>query len=903
MTPRVDQPVAGRRLRRRPLGTFFIGLMWLAGMIMTAYLAFGYWLLPHLIQSQGVALVNQYLAGRLAVHHVAVDPFGFELQLQGLEVRDEYGDLVASATDLVVDLVPRALWAREIRFERIHLIGPWLNVIREEGGGINLARLFDAEVLGAPASDVPATASYRLKVDELAVINGTAMLTDNRDLTPAIVNLLPISFTLRDLTTASAGLGSNVLRIGFADGGTLSWQGSVGLRPLRAEGQLRISNLSTVLPWRFLRDELAIAEPRGRLELAARYRFDWQNAQPALTVSDLEANLSGLALQRQGAPQPFLQIARASLRDGQYRLAGHVFSAAELRVAGASVNALWRDGQFDWQTLIVRDPARTRYAPNSQPIQPFLLSIERIDLSDVGLTLEDQDRPQPLRFAVDGLDGACRFQAQRTADREEMRIHGLQLSATGVGLRQQDASEALLTLNRVHLNQGEIDLLEPRIELPEVTLQGGRALLELRAPGGSNWRAAEPSLGVINGARTANIDIGQVRIVDAQFAFKDARRQPAFASKLHALNGSISGLSTRAIGTAEVALSGQIGDSGTLAIQGRVDPLDLTRGSVLAMNYQNIDMASLTPYSTELTGYEIKAGKLSIDLTQQLDGQQLTGDHRILVEGLVLGDQVDSPAAFELPLALALLQDAKARIRIDVPVSGALSDPQFSYPQRVWEGVRRQLVRAARSPFRALGAPPGLALDGRSEVSFAIGARELAPSERAKLATIAGLLRKRSGLQLLIRPVFARQEDASALQAQALNRALAERLEISLAPGEETQAFDFGDPTIRDGLEGLFVRRLGPQAWVDANRQIPLDESPQARYTKLHAQLAAREALAKNALKQLAIKRAQAIADALTGAAGIAASRLRSEAPVEAAALAAGDRSFVVVELSLVAAD
>ena len=91
-------------------------------------------------------------------------------------------------------------------------------------------------------------------------------------------------------------------------------------------------------------------------------------------------------------------------------------------------------------------------------------------------------------------------------------------------------------------------------------------------------------------------------------------------------------------------------------------------------------MTDLSAYSTKYTGYPITNGTLTVDVHYLLDQQKLTAENHIFIDQLTFGDKVESPNAINLPirLAVAILKNSQGQIDLHLPVSGSLSDPQFS---------------------------------------------------------------------------------------------------------------------------------------------------------------------------------------------------------------------------------
>ena len=101
-----------------------------------------------------------------------------------------------------------------------------------------------------------------------------------------------------------------------------------------------------------------------------------------------------------------------------------------------------------------------------------------------------------------------------------------------------------------------------------------------------------------------------------------------------------------------------------------------------------------------------------------------------------------------LDLAIAVLEDSNGVIDLDLPITGSLDDPQFSYGRLIWKAITNVLTRVVTAPFRALGSLLGRDADKAGEIQFDPGSAALAPPEQEKLQKIAQALAKRPALRL-----------------------------------------------------------------------------------------------------------------------------------------------------------
>jgi hypothetical protein len=165
-----------------------------------------------------------------------------------------------------------------------------------------------------------------------------------------------------------------------------------------------------------------------------------------------------------------------------------------------------------------------------------------------------------------------------------------------------------------------------------------------------------------------------------------------------------------------------------------------------------IELTGLTPYSAKYTGYPIVKGTLTVDVHYLLDQGKLTAANHIFIDQLTFGDHVESPNATNLPirLAVSLLKNSRGQIDVNVPVSGSLSDPQFSIGSVVLGAFMNLIVKAATSPFTLLAAAFGGGSEDLGNIEFAPGWSRLTPDGQKKLDTVAAALQDRPALRLNI---------------------------------------------------------------------------------------------------------------------------------------------------------
>ena len=309
------------------------------------------------------------------------------------------------------------------------------------------------------------------------------------------------------------------------------------------------------------------------------------------------------------------------------------------------------------------------------------------------------------------------------------------------------------------------------------------------------------------------IAIERLKIDNANAEFADLSLTPQFGTRMHSLSGVITGLSTDPATTAQVELDGSVDDYGSARVRGSIQPFRATDFTDLTLSFHNLEMNHLTPYSGKFAGRKIDSGRLSVDLQYKIKDRQLAGENKFVINKLKLGERVDSPTAMKLPLdlAIALLQDSNGVIDIDLPISGSLDDPEFSYGKIVWKAIVNVLTKLVTAPFRALGSMLGISSEKLEAIEFDPGSSALLPPEQEKLKAVSEAMAKRPALTLTLQPGYDPAADRRALQEQSMRRQAAAVAGIRLGAGEVPGPVDVNNYKVQTWLEDGYAKAAGKE--------------------------------------------------------------------------------------------
>ncbi len=242
--------------------------------------------------------------------------------------------------------------------------------------------------------------------------------------------------------------------------------------------------------------------------------------------------------------------------------------------------------------------------------------------------------------------------------------------------------------------------------------------------------------------------------------FSDASLFMPFATTISKLNGKLTDIDKKRPSSGE--FQGVVGKNGFAQITAKLFPFELKQNTDIKLDFKDIDLTDITPYSGQFVGYKIKKGKLNLNLNYSVVDSKLNGSNFINFDSLTLGEKVDSKDAVNLPLSLAIsiLSDQNNQINIDLPVEGNLDDPDFKYGGVIWAAVKKLFADITLAPFRFLGNALGLGSKDLSSIDFLAGSSELISSETPKIADFIKLTGSKPKMKLSITPTYSKLDES-----------------------------------------------------------------------------------------------------------------------------------------------
>ena len=315
---------------------------------------------------------------------------------------------------------------------------------------------------------------------------------------------------------------------------------------------------------------------------------------------------------------------------------------------------------------------------------------------------------------VGSVNGDMNVYAHMTGDFNHIMNFNLEGNSSIDNLKvTDDKGRLVLTTRHTSAELKKMSLADNQIWLGKVVAEDAHSQLLLDKKGGNNFTyfssvpqapQKKTTAAQSDAASKKPLDF---RISELNFQninlkiHDDAPRLP--------FNYEVSGMNIKANNVTldkrnDVSVNGRMGGTGTFDMRWRGSVNDLTNQNII-LNLTNIDLKPFTSYFDPIFAYRITGGNLSLVSQNVITNNNLKGANLLnIYDCEVEKDKTVQKPEYKVPLKMALyiVKDKDDKISIDLPVSGNVNSPEFSYKKIIVKTLLNFLVKVAESPFRSL---------------------------------------------------------------------------------------------------------------------------------------------------------------------------------------------------------
>jgi len=457
-------------LRRIPRPKLLLALATLFAL----YLVLGGYFLPRYIERAIPEYAAEQLKRKASVRSVSFNPLLFKLELNDVVLMEADERLIARFRRLLVDFELSSLARWAWTFQTIALDGLEVLIDIAPDESVNLAALADSfpKSEPKPGAPQPDAAPPRLVLQHIDITDAALTFSDRSGERPRFESVRALALELRDISTLPDRRGPYSIAARLPAGATLSWRGEVSLQPIFSAGEVELKAAKPATVWRFLQDELEIAEPQGEVDVALRYRTAYAKGAFELSVEDLRVAARDLALSLRGAKQPFFALKAASAAGGRFDLGQRELRVPDIELRGSTLRAqIDPAGKLDLERL-----AGSSNKQAAAPGAPWRVKLASVRLADIAFQLRDDSRVAPLALGVGAMEADFSVAVQ-TGAAPQLTVGDIGVRLSNITAGNADAPEPLIALSRVILEGGNVDLAGQRVAARRLRVDGGSVRL------------------------------------------------------------------------------------------------------------------------------------------------------------------------------------------------------------------------------------------------------------------------------------------------------------------------------------------------------------------------------------------------------------------------------------------
>ena len=606
--------------------------------LVAAYTIAGFFLVPRLVKTYVPRYVQEQLKRRVEIGEVRLNPLLFKLEIKHFRLHEADGRPLIAFDRLFVDFELSSLFRRAWTFAEIQLEAPRLDIVLARDGRLNVADLLDAFPQSEPTPQPAPTTPRRVLLQHAVVRKGTLSFTDLSGRAPQTATVEPINVELHNITTLPGRRGPYAISATLTGGGIVDWEGEVSLVPLGSAGHLGLRGFPLATAWRFIQEDVALAEPAGRVDAEVGYQLAYRDGAASLKVEGIDVTVAGLVLTQRGDRAPLVALERIHLAGGRGDLTSRELTVPEISLSrGRLAATMARDGSVNWQNLMVTaaeapaagvTPAPSVTQPAATPdARPWKLAVDKVRIEEIALSFTDQSRAAPL--AVDVADLTVDLSAKL-----ESGPAGLTGAASDVGVklarvavREAAAKTSLVSLDQILVEGARVDLGAQQVAVSRVAVTGG-ATTVVRAADGSlplltmlgpadQGKSARPAAAVPARARTTPapagkswaVALGKFDLADHRLALADQSVTPAVQLEMTGIKASARDLRSDGKKPFPFDASLRVTQGGRFTAKGRVAPDGTAADATLSL--AQLALTPAQPYIAQNAEVELRSGEVS----------------------------------------------------------------------------------------------------------------------------------------------------------------------------------------------------------------------------------------------------------------------------------------------------
>ena len=245
--------------------------------------------------------------------------------------------------------------------------------------------------------------------------------------------------------------------------------------------------------------------------------------------------------------------------------------------------------------------------------------------------------------------------------------------------------------------------------------------------------------------RNVRLSIDTLKLSRGDVYFADHTMHEPFEYRLRDI--AIDSRNFNFMGTNIISVRAKLPKQGSAMFRWEGSLSDFYNQSLLAA-LTNVDMEGLSTYVEHYTAFPIVSGNMTFRSQNVVSNGELSGVNQLGTYNFVVGKKDKSlDAEYKIPLKLGvyLLTDKDDHIDVDLPITGNIDSPEFSYRKVLWRAFGNLLLKVAATPFAWMSADKQ---DAFRQIDIDLLVSGLGSEHYARLDAMAEALKEDSSLKV-----------------------------------------------------------------------------------------------------------------------------------------------------------
>ena len=317
-------------------------LFWVLSLT-AAYSLAGFFLLPNIIHKTLVKQVEQHLGWQTEIEKIEFNPYTFTLLIHNLKIADQQAQEQLSFQRYLMNFELRSIIEGAFTFADIELFSPNIKIEVDKNGITNFQhaqQLQQEKIAPQPENEIQNStdsALPKLLFDNINVIAGNIDIVDHSPVQTVKHRLNPITFNLKNLFTYGKEDGDYHLDIALGNAQTLSWNGTIGVAPLRSSGSLKVNGIKVHEFWDYISEQVPYTLQHALAGFSGRYEVDMVGESAELKLHQAMIKIDDIKLANKQQEHSFADIKAVEIGPLDFNLGEKKIQADTVKIDAASV--------------------------------------------------------------------------------------------------------------------------------------------------------------------------------------------------------------------------------------------------------------------------------------------------------------------------------------------------------------------------------------------------------------------------------------------------------------------------------------------------------------------------------------------------------------------------------------